>query len=313
MSEGGPRIRAWFFRNLLEAAEREFGTAQLAGLAARVPTRLRPHLTLDRLRAASPLDTVSLDEGEEATAAFEQALGDSSGRLLERVAADMFGRQLSQAVGVVRVGDLFGTVARLRGPLEHPFVGATIQFELSRNPSGFQLMLGVLGRSRATRLLGHLGVAAVHASERFAREAHSDPLRVELESFADRARIDVRFRRASTIPPPSPLPISVRRSSGATRLLPSLSDEVARILDPKFPSERTRPNEHAVRTRSEPPPSHDRSPRRPSEAPPPLSGGSAASGVSPGSARPASAPRSGTEPTDARPARDSTRPPPDRS
>lgn len=306
MSESGPRIRAWFFRNLLEAAERELGAGQLAALSARVPVRLRPHLTLDRLRAASPIDTLPLDEGEEATAAFEHGLGDSSGRLLERVAADMFGRQLAQAVGVVRVGDLFGTVARLRGPLEHPFVQTSLQFELTRNPSGFQLMLGVAGRSRSTRLLGHLGVAAVHAAERFAREAHSEPLRVELESVADRARIDVRFRRTSTMPPPSPFPRSVRRSSGTTRLIPSLSDEVARILDPTFPSDRAKSNENAARTRSDPPPS-----RRASD-PPPAGLGSRDRAAPPG-VGPASSPRPEEPPTEARPPRVSTRPPPGRS
>jgi hypothetical protein len=305
MSEGGPRIRVWFFRNLLEAAERELGAGQLAGLPTRVPARLKPHLTLDRLRAASPIDTLSLDEAEEATAAFELALGDSSGRLLERIAADMFGRQLAQAVGVVRIGDLFGTVARLRGPLEHPFVDAALHFELTRNAAGFQLTLGVAGRSRATRLLGHLGVAAVHAAERFAREAQAEPLRVQLETVGDRARMTVRFRRASTIPPPSPLPVSVRRSSGATRLIPSLSDEVARILDPTLPSERARANGDAARTRSEPPPS-----RRASDPPPAMPGSPARSGSgNPGSS---GSPSPDADPPEARPARDSTRPPPAR-
>ena len=289
MSDGGPRIRTWFFRNLLEAAEREFGGAAIAGVPARVPPRLRPHVTLERLRGTSPLDTIALDEGEEAVLALEQALGDASGRLLERIAGEMFGRQLAQAVGVVRVGDLFGTVARLRGPLEHPFVDAALHFELTKTSSGFCLTLGVVGRSRSTRVLGHLAVAAVHASERFAREANADPLRVELEVFADRARIDVRFRRASTIPPPSPLPVSVRRSSGATRLVPSLSDEVARILDHGRAPERVRVPDEGPRSRSEPAPPPSESPSRRASQPPPAEG---------------------SEP---RPNRPSTRPPPDRS
>lgn len=306
MSEGGPRIRAWFFRNLLEAAERELGAAQVASLPTRVPVRLRTYLTLAWLRAASPVDTLPIDEGEDAAAALEQGLGDSSGRLLERVAADMFGRQLAQAVGVVRVGDLFGTVARLRGPLEHPFVQTALQFELTRQPSGFQLMLGVGGRSRSTRLLGHLGVAAVHAAERFARESHSEPLRVELESVADRARIDVRFRRASTMPPPAPLPTSGRRASGTTRLFPSLSDEVARILDPTFPSNRAKPNADAARTRSEPPP-----PRRASAPPAPLLGRPESAPA--GGTGAASSPPSDASAAEARPPLNSTRPPPARS
>src|SRR5262245_25730334 len=110
--EGGARLRAWFLRNLLEAAERELGSASMAALPARVPARLRAHLSLDRLRTTAALDTIPLDEGEEAVIAFEQACGDTSGRLLERVACEMLTRQLVQAAAAVRVGDLFGTVAR---------------------------------------------------------------------------------------------------------------------------------------------------------------------------------------------------------
>jgi hypothetical protein len=116
--------------------------------------------------------------------------------------------------------------------------------------------VGVLGRPRATRLLGHVAAGAVLAAERFAREAHAEPLRLDTETFADRARIDARFRRASTVPPPpEPVPMS-RRSLGA-RVLPSLSDEVARILNPPLGVEFT------GKRRTDPPP--------PSDAPAPAS------------------------------------------
>lgn len=242
MGQSTGKLRVWFLRNLLEAAERELGAAAVATLPLRAPARLATHLTLERLRATAALDTIPLDEGEEAILAFEQALGDGSGRTLERVACEMLARQLAQAASAVQIGDLYGTVARLRAPLEHPFVDAPLAFELSRTAAGLSLAVGVAGRPRATRVLGHLAAGAVHAAERFARESHVDPLRVEVTAFADRARVEARFRRASTLPPaPEPSPLS-RRSSGTSRLMPSLSDEVARILDssrsaPRSPSE----------------------------------------------------------------------------
>jgi hypothetical protein len=239
---GAAKLRTWFLRNLLEAAERELGAAQVSALPARAPARLRPHLSLDRLRASAALDAIPLDEGEEALVALDQILGDGSGKTLERVGCEMLARQLVQAVAAVRVGDLYGTVARLRGPLEHPFVDASLTFELERTPQGLTLTVGVTGRPRATRLLGHLASAAIVAAERFAREAHADPLRIETKTFADRARIDAYVRRASSAPPPTfsePITIS-RRSAAASLRGTSLSEEVARILDPSLPRERGR-------------------------------------------------------------------------
>jgi hypothetical protein len=262
-------------RNLLEAAERELGSTPVAALPERVPARLRAHLSLDRLRASAALDTIPLDEGEEALLAIEHTLGDGSGRTLERIASEMLGRQLVQAASAVRVGDLYGTVARLRTPLEHPFVDAPVLFELTRSATGFRLTIGIASRPRSTRLLGHLTAGAVRAAERFARESHADPLRVEVTPFADRARVDVHYRRASTIPPPpEPLPTS-RRLSNTARLVPRLSEEIARILDPSLAaSARAQTEEPAPRrsanSEAPPPPTPaPASPRSLSEPPPP--------------------------------------------
>jgi hypothetical protein len=261
----------------------------VASLPERAPTRVRAHLSLDRLRASAALDTIPLDEGEEAVLAFDQVLGDGSGRTLERVACEMFARQLLQAASAVRVGDLYGTVARLRAPIEHPFVDVPVVFELTRGPTGFHLAIGINGRPRSTRVLGHVATGAIHAAERFAREAHTEPLRLETAIFADRARIDAHFRRASYAPPaPDPVPAS-RRSSGAARLMPSLSDEVARILDPSLTAASRPPTDTPTPRRMAsdrpPPPSSP-----PSQRPPPKPGSEAA-------------PPAGTE-------RRSTRPPP---
>lgn len=270
------RLRTWFLRNLLEAAEREFGAAAVAALPERAPARLRAHLTLERLRSSAALDTIPLDQGEEAMLAVEHALGDGSGRALERIACEMLGQKLAQAASAVRVGDLFGTVARLRAPLEHPFVDAPVLFELDKTPTGFRLTVGIAGRPRSTRLLGHLTAGAVHAAERFARESHADPLRVEVAPFADRARLDVHYRRASILPPaPEPAPTS-RRSTNAARFVPRLSEEIARILDPSLTGARTDAEEPrrsagdavtsvpaAPRPLSEPPPPSGRRSSRP--------------------------------------------------
>jgi len=241
------RLRSWFLRNLLEAADRELGSSALAALAARAPARVRPHLSLDRLRTTAALDAIPLDEGEDALLALDQNLGDGTGRLLERLAREMFARQLVQAAAAVRVGDLYGTVARLRGPLEHPFVDVELVFELERNDSGFTLFVGVPGRPRATRLLRHVAIGAILAAERFAREAQAEPLRIHGEAFADRARIEAHFRRTSEAPPAfESSPMSARRSSGATRAgQPSLSDEVSRILDPSLSLGRNRTERQA--------------------------------------------------------------------
>ncbi|HEV8549896.1 MAG TPA: hypothetical protein VGQ57_12725, partial [Polyangiaceae bacterium] len=175
------------------------------------------------------------------------------------------------------VGDLYGTVARLRAPLEHPFVDTSVSFDVTRTPTGLRMAIGILGRPRATRVLGHIAVGAIHAAERFAREANTEPLRIESAMIAERTRIDAHFRRGSVVPPPpDPSPVS-RRSSGASRLLPSLSDEVARILDASLSPDRSRPSEEPVRRHTPEPrsgrgvDSEPRSSRPLSEAPPPRS------------------------------------------
>jgi hypothetical protein len=237
----GARLRSWFLRNLLEAAERELGPSSLAALSARAPARVRPHLSLDRLRTTAALDAIPLDEGEDALLALDQGLGDGTGHVLERLAREMFARQLVQAAAAVRIGDLYGTVARLRGPLEHPFLDVELVFELERSDAGFLLVVGVPGRPRATRLLRHIAIGAVLAAERFARESQAEPLKIHGEAFADRARIEARFRRTSDAPPAfEPSPTSARRSAGTSRIGGTLSEEVARILDPSLALGRTR-------------------------------------------------------------------------
>jgi hypothetical protein len=224
------RLRSWFLRGVLEALERQMGTTALALLTEKVPRRLLPHASLDRLRASAALDTILLDDGEELLLLVDNLLGDGSGRVLEAVGQDLASRALHQG-GVAKFGDLHGTVARLQAFLDHPFVDTPTLFELKRTDRGFALTVGVVGRPRATRVLRHLALGAVTAAERSARGASSD-LKLSSELVADRATLTAQYQRSE---PPQrresePPPTSVRRPAQASLRPPSLSQEVERIL-----------------------------------------------------------------------------------
>ena len=249
-------LRSWFLRNVLEATERQLGVLAVAGLRTRLPPRLSPHASLDRLRASAALDSVPLDEGEEILLAVDSLLGDGSGKLLESIGSDLATRVLSQGGGVARAGDLFGTVARLQAFLEHPFVGVPLVFELRRNPAGFSLTVGVAGHSRATRALRHLSIGAIIAAERFAREAGAENLKIYAENIGDRSNISARYLAAEEFvteeaAPPTRRPPTVRAPGT------SLSDEVDRILRSTAPPRRASdpaqlatPGPESSRTRS---------------------------------------------------------------
>lgn len=213
---------------MLEALERQHGSSALALLTEKVPRRLLPHASLDRLRASAALDTILLDDGEELLLFIDTLLGDGSGKVLESVGQELAARALGQG-GVAKLGDLHGTVARLQAFLDHPFVETPTLFELKRSDRGFNLTVGVVGRPRATRVLRHLAVGAVTAAERSAREGGGMKLSSDL--LADRATLTVQYQRSeqplrSDSDPP---PTSVRRPSLSVRP-PSLSEEVERIL-----------------------------------------------------------------------------------
>jgi hypothetical protein len=212
---------------VLEVLERQHGSAALTLLIERVPRRLLPHASLDRLRASAALDTILLDDGEELILFIDSLLGDGSGKLIEGVGQELAGRALGQG-GVAKLGDLQGTVARLQAFLDHPFVDTPTLFELRRTDLGFTLTVGVTGRPRATRLLRHLALGAVAAAERSAREGSG--MRVTSDAHADRATLTVHYQRSE--PPRAdsePPPTSVRRPTHSIRP-PSLSEEVERIL-----------------------------------------------------------------------------------
>lgn len=217
-------------RGVLETLERQYGTVALVLLAEKVPRRLLPHASLDRLRASAALDTILLDDGEELLLFIDTLLGDGSGRVLEAIGLELASRALSQG-GVAKFGDLHGTVARLQAFLDHPFVETPTLFELKRTDLGFSLTVGVLGRPRATRVLRHLAVGAVTAAERSAREGGG--MNLTSEVVADRATLRVHYQRteAPLRTDSEPPPTSVRRSAPhVPSRPPSLSQEVERIL-----------------------------------------------------------------------------------
>lgn len=217
-------------RGVLEALERQYGTTALALLSEKVPRRLLPHASLDRLRASAALDTILLDDGEELLLFIDTLIGDGTGKVLEAIGQELASRALGQG-GVAKFGDLHGTVARLQAFLDHPFVETPTLFELKRTDLGFTLTVGVVGRPRATRVLRHLAVGAVTAAERAAREGGGMKLSTDL--LADRASLTVQYQRAEPTlrsTDSEPPPTSVRRPAPHSFRPPSLSQEVERIL-----------------------------------------------------------------------------------
>ena len=222
-------LRCWFLRNVLEAAERQLGVPAVSGLRGRLPPRLAAHASLEQLRASAALDCVPLEAGEEILLSIDTFLGDGTGKLLENIGSDLAARALSQDGSVVRSGDLAGTVVRLQAFLEHPFVGVPLLFELRRNPTGFSLIVGIAGHSRATRAVRHLTLGAIVAAERFAREVGAEGLKLSAENIADRSNISARYLPLETQvvekqPPPSKRPQAIRAPTA------SLSAEIDRIL-----------------------------------------------------------------------------------
>ncbi|HEY3236650.1 MAG TPA: hypothetical protein VGJ84_18165 [Polyangiaceae bacterium] len=221
---------------MLDAIERDRGVAVTDRLAERLPSRLLARVSLESVRACSPVDTLSLDDGEELLLAFDSLVGDGSGRVLEQAAVELTSHTLSHDPGIVRVRDLMGTVARMRTVLERPFVGAQLLFELSKTEAGFSLTVGVPGRSRAARLLRHLVVGALQAADRYALGTGREQLRLDSELRGDRAVITARYRMSVSEPPEETPPESLPRPS-RPRVRQSLSEEVERILGPGRPSQ----------------------------------------------------------------------------
>jgi hypothetical protein len=249
-----PGVRSWFVRDLLTLLERD-RAAMIDRLPSRMPERLRDHATLSALRTTSPTDTIPLGDAEELLLAIDAALGDGSGKVLELAMFELATRVLSQGTAVV-IGDLLGTVARLRTTIERPFVDVTVLFDLRKTDTGFSLTIGIPGQPRSARILRHMATGAIRAAQRFSREATSSDFRLFGETLGDRAALEARYREPEPRieAPPQELAAVARRPSRSVRITqPTLSDEVERILSTRRPS-----GEIPISTRapqaSEPPP-----------------------------------------------------------
>ena len=244
---------------MLDTIERDRGSEAVARLPDRVSERVRQHARLDALRASSPTATIPLTDAEELLLAIDSVLGDGSGRVLEVAMFELATRVLSQA-GAVVVGDLHGTVARLRTALERPFVDAEVVFELKKSDTGFTLTVGLPGQPRSTRILRHLATGAIRAAQRFSREAESSDFRLYGEALGDRATIDARYRAPEIAPHSSkpPAPFSRRPSRSMRAPQSTLSDEVERILSQRKPSVEPSPvSTRPSRTSERPPQGSD--------------------------------------------------------
>jgi hypothetical protein len=174
-----------------------------------------------------------LDDAEEVLLSVDAILGDGSGRLLEGPGADLATRALGQC-GLGVSGDLVATMARLRAPLERPFVDVAVTYELCPMPTGFTLTVGVVGQPRSTRLLRALTTGVIRAAFLYCREAEPDALRLFAETVGDRARFDARYKTVDSETVGSALPSSqparARRPRSLRPAATPLSDEVERIM-----------------------------------------------------------------------------------
>ncbi|MCA9639402.1 MAG: hypothetical protein H6718_31515 [Polyangiaceae bacterium] len=229
--------------------------------------------------AADPRSTMSLVEAEELLLGIDAALGDGSGKVLESAGFVLGSRLLSHRGSVVVPGDVVRTIARLRTPVELPYEGARVVFDLTETDVGFELALGVLGHPRSTRILRHLCVGYVKAAYTFGHNRNPEELKLFADVIGDRASISGRFRQPSMLPPPAPSAGAQSGAPGPRRSLSksripaagSLSAEVDRIFErttlppqSRRPGARSSSSFRAVRE-SQPPPAFDRE----SSSPPP--------------------------------------------
>lgn len=229
------RVRSWFLRNALESLERLQGSETRERVSAGVPKRLSALVARERLRTASAIDAVNLEDAEDVLFSIDASLGHGAGTSMEDVAVHVVTRAVSEGSVTLSQGDLAGSVLRLRSMLESPFVDVPVVFELTRTPDGFTLALGIAGRPRATRLLRHYATGAIRAAWRLMRDLPEHEPRVSAESIADRAFITVALPADSFDVAPASRPRSkpVARPSGAVA---GLVAEVERILGNRLES-----------------------------------------------------------------------------
>lgn len=278
----GPRFRSRFVRDVIDALERSDASVPMR-LAARLIPRLMRSLSDHVYNAPDPRSTMPLGDAEELFLGIDAALGDGSGKVLEAAGFVLGSRLLSHRGSVVVPGDVVRTIARLRTPVELPYEGVRVVFDVTETDVGFELALGVLGNPRSTRILRHLCVGYVKAAYTFGQNRNPDELRLFADVIGDRASISGRFKQPSMLPPPLETSQSGPRRSLSKSRIPaagSLSAEVDRIFErttlppqSRRPGARSSSSFRAVRDSQPPPAAYDPERRESSSPPPPRTGG----------------------------------------
>ncbi|MBX3183399.1 MAG: hypothetical protein KIT72_03470 [Polyangiaceae bacterium] len=227
-----PRFRSRFIRDVLDVLERS-DVSVASRLAAKLSPRLMRLLSEQVYRATDVHSTMRLEEAEDALLGIDAALGDGGGKVLESAGFMLGSRLLSTRGGVAVPGDLIRTISRLRTPVELPFEGVEVVFELEENPHGFQLRLGAIGNPRSTRIMSYLVVGYVKAAHTFGEQRNAGDLRLNADVMGDRAVVTAMFRRVAAPLPSDPTAALSKRSASRSRFpaAGSLSAEVDRILE----------------------------------------------------------------------------------
>lgn len=191
-------VRVRYVQEVIDAVRCGSGPAAVRWAFDKLRARLGTLPTLEGLMLLAPGDIIGLAEGEELLFGLDATLGDGSGKVLEDVATEHFGRVVGSA-GLVVPGDLMSSAARLRAPLEYFFDQSPMGFDIVKSREGFSMFLGVGERPRTARLLRHVSTGAVRATQRFAREGLVEHVKIVGELLGQRVRLEVRVR--STLDP----------------------------------------------------------------------------------------------------------------
>ena len=230
------RLRSRFIRVVLESFQRYTGGNALPRLRARLPERLQNVLASRVLKARESTETVSLSDGAELLLSMDEICGDSRGELMQRAAEDL-GRRILLESSALAHSELADTVARLRAPLEHPFVQVPVLFQLEPSRTGFHLTVGVEGYPRAARVLEAFAIGYIRAAAPFFGHRVRDALEISSSVVTDRAFIEARYetRRSTLSQHPEPIvrPHIDRRAlkRRPSSVQKSLVAEVERILN----------------------------------------------------------------------------------
>lgn len=264
-----PGLRSRFVRDLVESFEREASGDTVGETVRRVASRLSTGDVRAALRDARHADALDVADAEELLFGLDAAVGDGTGQLLERLAAEHLGRILAQGNFAVP-GDLTGTVARMQAPLEHLFVGLPIGFDVSKTREGLTLFIGASGRPRTARLLSHLTAALVRACQRYAREGMSEDVTLRIESLGDRARVTARLGAVAPLASAPLLPPQPPRRRASQPHLPTTKptlEAVNRILTRASVAPPPADPDEIVAPRSRRPVTHRTEPHPPVPAP----------------------------------------------